>query len=199
MLNAAGISWKSYQENLPAGGCGASSSGTYAAKHNPMVFFTDVTSDAAYCRAHVVPMSQLATDLQNNTVARYNFITPNLCDDMHGDLSCLLENTVRVGDTWLSQNVPAILSSQAYQQGGALFITWDESETQSTTCAPNCPSIGMIVLSPRAKGAGYFNTITYDHSSYVKTVQEIFNVKPLLRHAGDATTQDLADLFTTFP
>ena len=57
----------------------------------------------------------------------------------------------------------------------------------------------MIVLSPRAKGGGYHNTISYDHSSLVKTIQEILNVTPLLRHAGDATTNDLSDLFTTFP
>jgi phospholipase C len=199
MLTAAGISWKSYQENLPANGCGTASSGTYAVKHNPMEFFTDVTSDMNACKSHIVPMTQLATDLQNNTVGRYNFITPNLCNDMHGDLSCLLENAIQVGDTWLSQHVPTILASQAYQQGGALFITWDESETQSTTCAPNCPSIGMIVTSPRAKGGGYSNMLTYDHSSFLKTMQEIFGVTPLLRHAGDPTTRDLADLFTTFP
>jgi phospholipase C len=164
-----------------------------------MVFFTDVTSDMTYCNSHVVPMTQLATDLQNNTVARYNFITPNLCNDMHGDLSCALENTISVGDTWLKNHVPGIMSSQAYLQGGAIFITWDESETQSKTCAPNCPSIGMIVLSPRAKGNGYMNMIAYDHSSYVKTMQEIFGVMPLLRHAADPATTDLADLFTAFP
>src|SRR5579859_7337521 len=199
LLNAAGISWKSYQENLPASGCGMATSGVYAPKHNPMVFFTDVTSDSNYCNSHVVPLTQLQTDLANNTVARYNFITPNLCNDMHGDISCVLENTIAVGDTWLKNHVPMILSSQAYQQGGALFITWDESETQSTTCAPNCPSIGMIVLSPRAKGNGYNNAIAYDHSSFTKTMQEIFNLKPLLRHAADPSTVDLADLFTTFP
>jgi len=199
LLNAAGISWKSYQEDLPQNGCGAGTSGLYAPKHNPMVFFTDVTSDSAYCNAHVVPLSQLAADLQNNTVARYNFITPNLCNDMHGDIRCLFENTVSSGDTWLKDHVPMILSSPAYRDGGALFITWDESETQSTTCAPNCPSIGMMVLSPRAKGNGYNNAVTYDHSSYVKTVQEIFGLTPLLRHAGDAATSDLADLFTAFP
>ncbi len=199
LLMQAGISWKSYQESLPSSGCGMATSGTYAAKHNPMVFFTDVTSDSTYCTGHVVPVTQLATDLQNNTVARYNFITPNLCDDMHGDLSCVFENTISVADTWLMQHVPMILSSQAYQQGGALFITWDESETSSTTCAPNCPPIGMLVLSPRAKGGGYNNMIVYDHSSFLRTMQEIFKVTPLLRHAGDPTTNDLADLFTTFP
>ena len=29
------------------------------------------------------PYEELAGDLTNNSIARYNFITPNLCDDGH--------------------------------------------------------------------------------------------------------------------
>jgi hypothetical protein len=31
-------------------------------------------------------------------------------------------------DQWLARNVPLILESDAYKQGGALFIIWDEAE-----------------------------------------------------------------------
>jgi len=55
----------------------------------------------------------------------------------------------------------------------------------------------MIALSPKAKGGGYANTIPYDHSSTLRTVEEIFGVNPLLHDAANAT--DLADLFVTFP
>ncbi len=86
-LEKAGISWKAYQEDISGTDCPLSSSGNYAAKHNPFVFFQDVTnnndSNSPHCIAHIRPYSELATDLQNNTVARYNFITPNLCNDMH--------------------------------------------------------------------------------------------------------------------
>jgi hypothetical protein len=142
------------------------------------------------CTDHVKPYPQLHTDLQNNTVAQYNFITPNLCDDMHGNgLSCPLD-TVASGDTWLSKEVPLILASQAYMDGGALFITWDESEGGEYP-------IGMIVLSPLGKGNGTMVTTQYFHSSMVRTVEEIFGLSPLLNDA--ANQPDLADLFTTFP
>ena len=62
----------------------------------------------------------------------------------------------------------------------------------------DCP-IGMILLSPLAKGGAYHNTISYDHSSTLKTLQEIFHVSPLLRHAADPDVSDLSDLFTRFP
>src|SRR5579862_1890993 len=52
----------------------------------------------------------------------------------------------------------------------------------------------MIVLSPLAKGGGYSNTVHYTHSSTLRTLEEIFNVGPLLGDAANAT--DLGDLFT---
>ena len=52
----------------------------------------------------------------------------------------------------------------------------------------------MFVLSPFAK-TNYQNSIHYDHSSMLKTFQEIFGVKPLLRHAGKPATKDLSDFF----
>ena len=42
-LEAAGISWKSYQEDIDGGSCPLSGTGNYAPKHNPMIFFDDVS------------------------------------------------------------------------------------------------------------------------------------------------------------
>jgi hypothetical protein len=102
-----------------------------------------------------------------------------------------LNNAVKQGDTWLSRQVPLILRSQAYKRGGALFITWDEGDDHSDG------PIGLLVLSPVAKGHGYANTIHYTHSSTLRTLEEIFGVTPLLGGAAHAT--DLRNLFTTFP
>ena len=54
----------------------------------------------------------------------------------------------------------------------------------------------MIVLSPQARGGGYFNNIRYTHSSTLRTLQEIFGVRPLLGDAANATA--LSDLFRFF-
>jgi hypothetical protein len=54
------------------------------------------------------------------------------------------------------------------------------------------------VLSQFAKGAGkraYSNSIHYDHSSTLKTIEEIFGVSPLLGAAANEKTNDLSDLF----
>jgi phospholipase C len=198
-LAAAKVTWKAYLENISGTNCplvdagGADPNGNqyYAVRHNPFVYFDNDTNNQSpmskTCIAHMRPYTELAGDLANNTVAQYNWITPNLCDDMHDSCS---GNSIAHGDTWLSQNVPAILNSTAYKNGGVLFITWDEADSGDGP-------VPMIVLSQYAKGAGYSNSTYYDHGSTLRTLQEIFSVKPLL---GDAKKQtDLSDLFSVFP
>lgn len=182
LLDAANISWKEYAEDASGTNCILNFS-TVDINHVPFSYFTDVTnnnnSTSANCISHERPFTQLITDLQNNTVAHYNFITPNLTDDMHN-------GTIQQGDAWLSQQVPVIMNSQAYKNGGVIFITWDEGEGDDGP-------IGMIVISSFAK-KNYANNIHYDHSSTLKTLEEIFGVGPLLGGAANAT--DLSDLFT---
>lgn len=189
LLTNAGVSWKAYEEGITDGTCPMSNTGEYAVRHDPFVYFQDVGGSSSVCTAHVKSFADLSPDLTNNTVARYNFITPNLCDDMHD--SCAPTNdSIKQGDTWLSRQIPMIESSQAYQNGGAIFITWDEATSGDGP-------IGMIVLSPLAKGHGYQNSIHYTHSSTLRTMQEIFGVSPLLGDSGNAS--NLSDFFTTYP
>lgn len=185
LLTNAGISWKAYEEDIPGTNCPLHGVGKYAPKHSGMIFFDDVTGtnnpSFPYCISHYRPYTEFLSDLTANSVSRYNFITPNLCNDMH-------DCSVSTGSTWLAQNVPLIMNSQAYKNNGAIFITWDENE------GGNFP-IGMMILSPLVKTLGYSNSIHYDHSSMLKTAEEIFGVIPLLGHAADSSTSDLNDLF----
>jgi len=187
-LGVKGVSWKTYQENIAGTTCPLLSSGNYAAKHNPFIFFDDVTNgfqtSSAFCIAHVRPFGELTSDLSNDTVARYVFITPNLCDDMHNSCSPT-KNKIKQGDNWLKTVVPTILASSAYRNSGALIITWDEAGSGDGP-------IGFIVLSPQAKGNGYSNSIHYTHGSFLRSMEEIFGV-PLLNDANAQT--DLSDLF----
>jgi hypothetical protein len=184
VLGRAGISWRSYQEGIAAEECPVQSHGLYAAKHNPFVFFDDVSGDAAFCIAHNRPLTELEHDLTAGTVAHYNFITPDLCHDMHGARGCPRQLQT-VGEMWLSTWVPRIQTSHAYRDGGVLFITWDEGEGRDGP-------IGLIALSPYAK-TGYAGATFLTHSALLRTLQEIFGVGPFLCDA--AASNDLADLF----
>ncbi len=173
---------------MPVGVCPVQSSGHYAAKHNPMVFFQDVSgappsASNAQCLQHVVPFTRLASDLAADKDADYNFITPNLCNDMHGGSGCPAAS-VKTGDDWLANNVPAIRASEAYKDAGALFIVWDESEKGDFP-------IGMIVMSPFAR-VGYASKVAYSHSSTLRSFEDAFALAPL---RGAATASPLLDLF----
>jgi hypothetical protein len=184
-LQNAGISWKAYQENISGTTCPTASSGLYAAYHNPFVYFDDIYLNATNCTNHIRPYTELARDLTNNTVARYNFITPNLCNCMHGGTGCSA-NRILTGDTWLANEIPRIMNSQAYHNNGAILVTWDEGT--GNVAGP----FGTIVLSPLAKGGGYVMTNRLDHTATFRTLQEIFHV-PLLYAAKTGT--NLSDLF----
>jgi phospholipase C len=196
-LEAAGLSWMTYQEGISSstGACPISSSflSQYAAKHDPFVFFRDVSGSppsktSARCTAHTRALPQLATDLAAGRVSSYTLITPNLCHDMHGAVGCPLSSSVKQGDSFLKGFLPPLISYAAANQG-VIFLTWDEPE--GTLTQP------FLVIGPHLKSAGYKSTVRYDMSSVLKSLQRIFGVSPLLGHAADASTNDLADFFAT--
>lgn len=176
----------------------------YAAKHNPEVFFTttnggnDSTPSNPLAKNYA-PLQQLQTDLTNNTVANYNWLTPDQFNDQHtaltggflynGNLLTGAQAAIAQGDNFLSILVPQIMASQAYLNDGAIILWWDESEGGDDPSR----TIPEIIISPDAKGNAYTNMIKYTHSSDLLTMQEIFDVGPCLLDACNAT--DLSDFF----
>ena len=184
----------------------------YAAKHNPMVFFTDSSggNDATTAnplRGQYAPLQQLFTDLANNTVADYNWITPDQFNDQHttlaGGYKGLTGDPAKIlqGDDFLRQIIPVIMASRAYKENGVIILWWDESE-QDGVAGDNLDdfnhTIGEIIISKHAHknvdGVPYASPLNFSHSSDVRTMQEIFHTGgPFLGDAANAI--DLSDLF----
>jgi hypothetical protein len=183
----------------------------YAAKHNPTVFFTDTNggdnpNPSNPLSTHYAPLQQLATDLANNTVADYNWISPNQYNDMHTTLSGgykgLTSDAAKIkqGDDFLSQIVPVIMASDAYKNHGVIILWWDESESDGMAGDNGDDfnhTVGEIVISKHAHqnvdGRPYASPVNLTHSSDLRTMQEIFGVGPFLGDAVNAN--DLSDLF----
>ncbi len=176
----------------------------YAVKHNPPAFFTDTNggnnaTSSNPAAVHYAPLQQLQIDLNNNSTADYNWITPNQSNDMHTALTAGYKGltgdraAIKQGDDFLATLVPMIMASQAYQNDGAIII-WND-ETEGSNADDFSHTIMEIVISPLAKGYGYASSLNYTHSSDLKTMQEIFQVGPLLGDAAAPTTVDLADMF----
>lgn len=160
-LTGAGIAWKAYFEGFN-GDC-FNSPYPYALKHNPFAYY------GGQCPANVVSMDQLAGDLNGNT-PQLAWITPGLCNDGH---DC---GTAR-SDQWLSQTVPQITGSAAWQQGGVLFITWDESSAGDG-------HVALLVLTSKVQGQ---ISTPLDHFGLLATVEDLFRV-PRLGQAAQANS-----------
>jgi hypothetical protein len=70
--------------------------------------------------------------------------------------------------------VPLIEASSAFKNNGAIIIWNDETEGGDATTFTDTE----IVISPLAKGNAYASTIALNHSSDIKTMQEIFSLGP---------------------
>jgi hypothetical protein len=188
-IAAAGLSWTGYEEGLDTstGSCPIHSDGFYAPKHDPFVFFQDVVGSppaatTAGCAAHLKPLTALGADLTSGAMARYVFVTPNLCHDMHGASGCPSADMINAGDDWLRSNIPPLLAF-ANANAGVVFVVWDEGDATG--------HLPFLALGPGVK-PGYAGSQTYTHSSVLKTVEEILGL-PILPTVSDA--QDLSDLF----
>jgi hypothetical protein len=176
-----------------------------------MVFFTDTNggdnpSPTNPLSTNYAPLQQLMTDLANDTVADYNWITPDQYNDMHTALTEGYKGltgdaaSVRQGDDFLSRIVPVIMASNAYKNHGVIILWWDESESDGAP-GDNADdfnhTIPEIIISPHAhknvNGVPYASPLNYTHSTDLRTMQEIFHVGPFLGDAANAT--DLSDLF----
>jgi len=189
-IEQAGLTWKTYQESMGEP-CGISSHGSYVAKHDPFVYFSNINGwdgsafqPSQRCIDHVVDYAQFDVDLAANTLPDYVFITPNMNDDMH-------DGSVSQGDTWLANEVPKILGSDAFNNGGVVFLLWDEG-SGSLTKGDDPP---FIAISPNAK-QGYTSTVDYDTSSYLKTVQQILGLDELPCDPAPTDVAAMDDLFT---
>ena len=180
-----GETWKAYEESMLAN-CAPANSGEYAVRHNPPPYYTTLSG----CATNDVPYSQLATDLANNTLPAFSFITPNLIDDMH-------DGTIADGDTWLANNLPTILNSPEYQNGStAVFITWDEGtggrngeDCTANTTDPSC-QVATIVISPSTP-AGATSATLFNHYSLLGTTEQLLGL-PALGAASASPTMTAA-------
>lgn len=155
-LAKAGKTWKSYAEDIPSVGYTGPDVGKYARRHNTLALVADVANDPAQVK-NLVPFTQFATDLANNTLPNWAMIVPNTCNDAH---DCALS----VADGWLKTHIAPLVSSAQFQRDGLLIIVFDESASD------NSHGGGRIVwVTVSAKGkSNYRSTALYQHESTLR-------------------------------
>ena len=191
-LEAKGLTWRDYGEGMGSA-CNVtdSSSLSYAARHNPFLYYDDIQMSSR-CAANVVDYSNFATDLASNPM-NFSFIAPNLIHDMHNPFPASSRNYAN-GDQWLSSQVPAILASAPWQPGGAglLVIVWDEDDLSGGLTQSTDNPIPMFFISPLAKSGGYVSSTQNGHYNLLATIEDAFGLPRLL---NAASAQPMSDFF----
>jgi len=171
-VEASGRTWKAYMEDMPSACYTGASSGNYAMKHDPFVYYDDIRNNAARCASHVVPFTQFGADMSSGNVPNFVWITPNMCNDMH-------DCSVATGDTWLRSVVPTITGSAAFRNGGVLFITFDEGSTSAGCCGDSWGGhLATLVISPRSI-SGYRSAVAENHYGLLRTIEDAFRLAHL--------------------
>jgi phosphatidylinositol-3-phosphatase len=217
-FDAAGVSWAGYMDGMPSSCFHADYSPTaqppdpyqgnsrtppaydYADRHNPFLYFPDIVENADRCAGHDVPFTQLSSDLADNALPQFSFITPDTCHDGH-DAPCSdgSPGGLTGMDNWLAANVQPLLD-YLFAHNGLLVITFDESNPSSPpktlcqTCAGGGAGgqIGALLLSPRLAG-GTTVSSSYDHYSLLRTVEDSFGISEHLNLANQAAP--MTDVF----
>jgi hypothetical protein len=207
-LSEAGISWAAWNESMPEP-CYLVNAGenrfgnAYRVKHNPAAYYEDVvgpdfsgaTGDAS-CAEHVVPagtsdpndMSTFEDALGDNTVPRFNYVVPNMCEDGHDN--CKPQgNPIKQFDDFLAREIPMITASAAWDANSVLFVVYDEGQDGGPGKAKKFDGghTPFAVLGAQvhvAQYAGFTN-----HYNLLRTLEDGFG----LGHVGAAATADPID------
>jgi acid phosphatase len=178
-LEAAGLTWKGYFEDMPAA-CHLTDSAGYRAHHNPFIYFDNIRTDAARCGAKVVNYRALSGDLATAaSTPTYSMIVPNNCHNTH-------DCSVATGDAWLAANVPPLLTSPACVADSCLVvITWDEDDGSQGNHV-------LTVFAGSAARSAQISTARYDHFSLLRTFEDLLGVTS--QTANDRSATPMSDL-----
>jgi hypothetical protein len=174
IFSQTGNQWRGLAESMPSN-CFQTDSGLYAVRHNPAAYYGNISGA---CSKQDLPLTRTV-----RLDARFTFVAPNLCNDMHacpttGDDEIA---QTRLGDKWLAGWLPGVLSSRNYvSRSTAIFVTWDES-------AGAGEHVATVVISPSTP-RGAVSRQLFNHYSLLRTTEEMLGLRGRLGNAASAAS-----------
>ncbi|CAO3640826.1 unnamed protein product [Cunninghamella blakesleeana] len=176
LLEAKGISWKSYQQGY-TGECNLSMKiGKYVRKHNPFISFTNVQKNPERC-AKIVNSDQLDIDIDDGKVPQFVFFTPDLNNDGH-------DTSLEFASNWFRSYLEPRINKTSFNKNTMFVSTWDEAKNYFI---PN--QIQTVLFGPdfkRSSNSTSDNT-KYDLYSLLHTIEDNWDLGDLGQNDKDAT------------
>jgi hypothetical protein len=203
-MDQANISWAGYAQSMPTAG-DLVSSGDYSVDELPFAQFNYVFDNTpAYLQEHLLPLTQLSTDLQNpSSFPEFTWIAANEANNGEGPIDSLQgigqfiysqltdhQYNVAAADQFVQQEVSAIESSPTWNADGerdAIIITFDEDNNNLSLGIGNEGNNVPMIIIPNggaesgANGmeAGPFTTDDYANEySLMATIEDALRTTP---------------------
>ena len=185
-MNNHGISWKVYAQSYAAAGGTVTTpdngNGThYYRRHNAATWYSDILSNTAGSKSHIVDFSQFAIDLANNALPQFTIIAPDGLHDAH-------DSGPVAADNFLKAMLPAVLAKPYFQAGGdgMLIITFDNGDADAKG------AVYTAVVGPNVIPHSVSSKL-YKHENTFRTILEALALPTNL--GGAATAAPMSDFF----
>lgn len=168
----AGRTAKAYLESMPSN-CDKTNSGSYAARHNPWVYFP---GDAAKCAHNDMPSGttssgKLRQAIVGGVLPTVGWVTPNIIHDGHS-------GTLAAADAWLKNWLALIYAGPDWKAGRlAVIVTADEDDYSQNN------AVLTVVLHPSQ--AGHVVSRALNHYSLTGLLVQVAHA-PCIRHGCGA-------------
>ncbi|HEV2379464.1 MAG TPA: alkaline phosphatase family protein [Terriglobia bacterium] len=178
LLQNAGISWKYYAQT--------------GSVWNALDAINHIRNGSLW-NTNIAPDTQFITDAQNGQLPAVSWvIAPGGSSEHPSNSTC-------AGENWSVNQINAVMGNQTEWNSTAIFLAWDDFGGFYDHLAPPDsdqyglgPRVPLLIISPYAK-AGYISHSTYEFSSFLKFVEERFQLTALTER--DANANDMLDAF----
>ncbi|KAJ6615801.1 phosphoesterase family-domain-containing protein [Mycena sp. CBHHK59/15] len=194
LLEEKGISWATYQENMPADGYyGFSYTATnygdrsaapytyYVRKHNPLIIYDSISQDPARA-TRIRNFNDFANDVVNGTLPQWVFVTPNMINDAH---DTTIDFAASFLEYWL---LPLLTDPRVNDEHTLILLTFDENETSAIQNTVFSLALGGAVP---LKLRGTTDDTFYTHYSSLSTVQANWGLRSLGRQDTNVTLSNV--------
>jgi hypothetical protein len=151
VLNSAGSTFTSYNEDMPYIGFTGDTNLNYASKHNPWTKFSNVPSGNNLPFAGYFPSGNFGS------LSDISIVVPNLINDIH-------DGTINQGDVWLQTNIDPYVQ-WAKNNNSLLIVTFDEDDGSLSNIVP------FVMVGPMVKQG--INNTAYNHYSLMRTLIDL--------------------------
>lgn len=170
-LDQKGLTWKTYAEGLPRVGFTGGSAGRYAKKHNPFVYFDDVTGNSGRLQ-RIVALPQFSSDLAAGALPSFSLVVPDLCHDAH-------DCPISTADRWLAGFLPGVLANRQ-MRSGVVFVVFDEADNDDTNGGGH--TVAMAVGPTVRRGKRFAKTTS--HYGLLRTIEDAWGLPKLGQSAS---------------